>query len=669
MAPLELRRPVVTRPLIAAALLAALLTLLSACGGGGAGGAVEVPLVNQPPTAQQGADQSRTAGDTVTLDGSASSDPEGQPLSHRWALSAKPAGSVATLANADAATATFLADLPGQYVAALTVSDGQLSSPPKAVTITVARPNAVPSAHAGATQQVLIGARVTLDGSTSSDPDGDSLSYAWTLASRPPGSAATLSDSAAPRPGFSVDVTGTYVATLVVSDGVAHSAAASVTITATPGNAAPVASAGPNQNVLSGSSVTLDGSASSDANGDALSYAWALTARPAGSSAALSGATSPHPGFFADLPGTYTATLVVSDGPSSSAAASVTITATVGNAAPVANAGRAQSVLSGSVVALDGSASTDANGDALSYAWSITARPAGSSAALSNPTASRPSFPADAAGSFVVQLIVNDGRTNSAAAVTVIDVAASNAPPGYTLVWADEFDRDGLPDPARWDYDTDRNRTGWYNNELQYYARDRAENARVSGGKLIITARRESLSGFSDWGGQPYSSARLVTRGKASWTYGFIEVRAKLPCGAGTWPAIWTLGTRGTWPDDGEIDIMEQVGSNPTRIFGTLHTLQSGGPGTGGETQVASACSAFHNYQLTWTNGEILIGVDNVNYYRAVNPGAGYSSWPFDFAQYLLLNIAIGGNLGGAVDNAIFPVTLEVEHVRVFQKP
>ena len=250
-----------------------------------------------------------------------------------------------------------------------------------------------------------------------------------------------------------------------------------------------------------------------------------------------------------------------------------------------------------------------------------------------------------------------------------VHVATTGAPAGYTLVWADEFDVDGLPDPAKWDYDTDRNRLGWYNNELQYYARDRPENARVSGGRLVITARKESLATQADWGGQTYSSARLVTRGKASWTYGFVEIRAKLPCGRGSWPALWTLGIRGTWPDDGEIDILEQVGSNPARIFGTLHTRQSGGVGTGGETRISDACSQFHNYQLTWTHDEIAIGVDNVPYYRAANPGTGYGAWPFDFAQYLLLNIAVGGVLGGPVDDAIFPVTLEIDHVRVFQRP
>jgi hypothetical protein len=339
------------------------------------------------------------------------------------------------------------------------------------------------------------------------------------------------------------------------------------------------------------------------------------------------------------------------------------------NQAPVALAGASQNVPAGAVVTLDGSASSDTDGDALTYQWTLTARPAASVAVLSSASAARPTFVVDVAGRYSARLIVSDGRIDSAPVLVTIDATAAGVPPGYVLAWADEFDVDGLPDPARWDYDTDRNALGWYNNELQYYARDRPENARVSGGRLIITARREALNTRPDWGGQPYSSARLVTRGKASWTYGFIEVRAKLPCGRGTWPAIWTLGTRGTWPDDGEIDILEQVGSDPTRIFGTLHTLQSGGPGTGGATRVADACSAFHDYQLTWTKDEIQIGVDGVNYYRAAKPAGGYAVWPFDFPQYLLLNIAIGGTLGGVVDDTIFPVTLEIEHVRVFRKP
>lgn len=243
-----------------------------------------------------------------------------------------------------------------------------------------------------------------------------------------------------------------------------------------------------------------------------------------------------------------------------------------------------------------------------------------------------------------------------------------NVPAGYTLVWSDEFNANGLPDATRWDYDTQRNPFGWFNNELQYYARNRAENAVVEDGRLRITARLESLVSAPDWGRQRYTSARLITRGKASWTNGFFEIRAKLPCGRGTWPAIWTLGTGGVWPDDGELDIMEHVGSNPTRVFGTVHTQVSRGPGTGSDINVPTACTAFHNYQMTWTQDDIRFAVDGVEYYRYLNPGQGNSTWPFDRSQYLLMNIAIGGVLGGFVDDSIFPVTMEVDYVRVYQR-
>ena len=247
-------------------------------------------------------------------------------------------------------------------------------------------------------------------------------------------------------------------------------------------------------------------------------------------------------------------------------------------------------------------------------------------------------------------------------------VAEGPAPAGYRLVWADEFDVAGLPDATRWAYDTERNRLGWYNNERQYYAAARAENSRVADGKLHITARLEELRSASDWGGQRYTSARLITRGQAAWTYGFFEIRARLPCGRGTWPAIWMLGTGGVWPDDGVIDIMEQVGSNPSRVFGTVHTRAgSGGASIGAATQVSDACTAFHDYQLHWTAGEIAIGIDGVVHFRYANPGTGRDRWPFNAPQYLLLNIAIGGDLGGAIDDGIFPVTMQIEHVRVWQ--
>ncbi|MES2206267.1 MAG: glycoside hydrolase family 16 protein [Pseudomonadota bacterium] len=255
----------------------------------------------------------------------------------------------------------------------------------------------------------------------------------------------------------------------------------------------------------------------------------------------------------------------------------------------------------------------------------------------------------------------------------IVTPPVGGLPADYTLVWADEFDVDGLPDPTRWDYDTSANSTGWYNNELQYYAAGRLENSQVANGKLIITARKEALTTMPDYGGQNYTSARLVTRGKASWTYGFMEIRAKLPCGVGSWPAIWMLGTHGTWPGDGEIDIMEQVGKDPTTIHGTIHTQSTfntvGGLGNGSTTTLTDACTQFHNYQLTWTAQSLSIGVDNQIYHTYVNRGLGNLSWPFDNPQYLLLNIAIGGNFGGPiVDDNIFPIQMEVDYVRIYQK-
>lgn len=241
-------------------------------------------------------------------------------------------------------------------------------------------------------------------------------------------------------------------------------------------------------------------------------------------------------------------------------------------------------------------------------------------------------------------------------------------PAGYRLVWADEFNTDGLPDPAKWSFDTERNKDGWYNHERQYYSRDRVENALVQGGRLRITARKEALSGAPDWGGQPYTSARLLTRGKAAWTYGFFEVRAKLPCGKGTWPAIWTLGTGGRWPEDGELDILEQIGHRPDRIFSTVHMAAGfGGKGSGTEVGRPGVCDGFHNYQMLWTAGEIRFAMDGVVHHVYANPKTGNAAWPFDAPQYLLLNLAIGGDLGGEVDEGMFPRIFEIEYVRVYQ--
>lgn len=247
--------------------------------------------------------------------------------------------------------------------------------------------------------------------------------------------------------------------------------------------------------------------------------------------------------------------------------------------------------------------------------------------------------------------------------------------PGWQLVWNDEFDQAGLPDPTKWDYDTEYNQRGWWNGELQYYSRERPDNAHVVDGKLVITARRERLSTAPDFGGQNYTSARLITRGKASWTYGRFEVRAKLPCTLGTWPAIWTLGTSGeTWPANGEIDIMEQKGlsaADKRAVLGTVHTPANfAGTALGATQALPNACTDFNNYHMQWDADRIVIGVNGIDYFTYANPRNGQTTqWPFDRPQYLLLNVAVGGVLGGSVDDSGLPASMEVDYVRVYQRP
>lgn len=243
---------------------------------------------------------------------------------------------------------------------------------------------------------------------------------------------------------------------------------------------------------------------------------------------------------------------------------------------------------------------------------------------------------------------------------------------GYKLVWSDEFDTGTMPDPAKWDYDIDRNEEGWWNHEAQYYAFARPENSRVENGNLIIEARRDDVSGFADFGGQKYSSARLITRGRAEWTYGFFDIRAKLPCGRGHWPAIWMLGT-GQWPDTGEIDIMESVGFTPKTVYGAAHTRHSVDTKSpkGSQVDVPTLCTDFHNYQLDWRPDGMTWLVDGKPFFQLDKPKhTDWKTWPYDGPEYLLLNVAIGGAWGGqeGIDDTAFPARMEVDYVRVYQK-
>ncbi|MBE0597019.1 MAG: PKD domain-containing protein [Desulfuromonadales bacterium] len=292
--------------------------------------------------------------------------------------------------------------------------------------------NHPPVAHAGTDQNVVTGTLVTLDGSASSDRDGNPLNFTWHLVDRPEGSSASLSSSTAVRPTFTADRDGVYLLALVVSDGHLDSLPDQVVLTAATANSAPVAAAGLDQNVTTGTLINLNASASSDANGDPLSYRWSLESRPEGSDAVLSSTTVVDPAFTADRDGIYVAQLIVSDGQLDSLPDQVVITAATANSAPVANAGTGQSVTTGTLVSLDGSASSDADGDLLTYLWSLISRPEGSDAALSFTTAVDPTFTADRDGIYVIQLIVRDNLVDSDP-VSVTISATTPTPPSLIL--------------------------------------------------------------------------------------------------------------------------------------------------------------------------------------------------------------------------------------------
>ena len=368
---------------------------------------VTISTLNTAPVANAGPDQSVAVGQAVTLDGSGSSDIDHDALTFSWSLTSTPADSTASLVNPTSVTPGFVADLAGTYVVQLVVNDGQENSQPDTVVITTQ--NTTPVADAGPDQTASVGSAVQLNGSASSDVDGDSLTFGWSLVSRPAGSAAELSDATSVQPEFVADAAGTYVAQLIVNDGSLASNPDTVVISTS--NTPPVADAGPDQTPLVGTTVVLNGIASSDADGNPLTFSWSFVSRPDGSAAVLIDPSSITPQFPVDLPGTYVVQLIVSDGTVNSAPDSVTISTM--NSRPVANAGADQSVPFGGNVTLDGSGSSDADGNNLTFGWSFTSRPAGSTASLSDPTAIGPTFTADVAGLYVVQLIVNDSELSS----------------------------------------------------------------------------------------------------------------------------------------------------------------------------------------------------------------------------------------------------------------
>lgn len=236
----------------------------------------------------------------------------------------------------------------------------------------------------------------------------------------------------------------------------------------------------------------------------------------------------------------------------------------------------------------------------------------------------------------------------------------------WKLSWSEEFNYEGLPDSTKWGYDIGGH--GWGNNELQYYTRASLKNAEVSNGSLKIKAIRETMAN------REYTSARLLTKGKADFTYGKIEIRAKLPAGRGIWPAVWMLGNNINtvgWPESGEIDIMEHVGFEKDSVFGTIHTKSYNhikGTQKGKKIFIADPYTTYHLYTLEWTPDRMDFLLDNVLYNHIENEHRTTAEWPFDSPFHLLINIAVGGNLGGkrGIDTTVFPATLEVDYVRVY---
>jgi len=239
------------------------------------------------------------------------------------------------------------------------------------------------------------------------------------------------------------------------------------------------------------------------------------------------------------------------------------------------------------------------------------------------------------------------------------------------LVMAEEFDTEGAPNPAIWGYDIGNGTNGWGNNELQYYT-NRTENVKVENGSLLITAKKESYNGAS------YTSARLLTKGKFEQAYGRFEARIRLPYGQGMWPAFWLLGadcgdgTDGTlvWPACGEIDIMENRGSEPTTVSSAVH-----GPGYSGGNPISKSYSLknnrfdteFHVFGIEWDPEFINFYVDDV-LYNQITPSDVTGDWVFDHPFYIIINLAVGGNFGGAPDSeTVFPQYMLVDYVRVYK--
>ena len=250
--------------------------------------------------------------------------------------------------------------------------------------------------------------------------------------------------------------------------------------------------------------------------------------------------------------------------------------------------------------------------------------------------------------------------------------------PIWKLCWSDDFNEPGAPDPKRWNYEEGRVRNG----EAQYYTLDRRENARVAEGHLIISAHKENYQGSN------YTSASLTTLDRFAFTYGKVEIRAKVPRGRGTWAALWTLadydprfrggyernGAGARWPRGGEIDLLEYVGMHPDQLFFTVHTEaynHTKGTQRGHNIRQSKPWEDFYRYGIVWNTDRVEWFFNGNRVFSFLKDGKGPASWPLDSAQYLILNLAIGGGWGGqkGIDDTIFPAEFIIDYVRVWQEP
>ncbi|MCL9777425.1 PKD domain-containing protein [Vibrio methylphosphonaticus] len=380
---------------------------------------------NHPPVANAGTDISGQVSQIVHLDGSASNDGDGDPLTPRWSISSKPKNSAVTLADVHTMHPSFTLDVSGNYVVQLIVYDGHRFS--LADTVTISTNNLTPTANAGMAQKTVTGQTISLDGSKSSDPEGNMLTYSWTLVSAPSTSTATLTDNNVVAPQFTPDVIGNYVFQLIVNDGEKSSAPATVIISDQ--DLPPIAQAGNDQSATTNTLVTLDGSTSSDPELQPLQYQWSMLSSPSGSATVINNSDSAIATITPDQSGDYVMQLTVIDAAGQKSSDVMVVRDSVNNTLPVAHAGNDLQVDLNVNLVLDGSGSVDADGDALTYSWSILSRPVGSSAQLQNSTSRNPNFTPDVEGDFVIQLFVSDGKSISLPDVIVIHDTEKNIAP------------------------------------------------------------------------------------------------------------------------------------------------------------------------------------------------------------------------------------------------